>query len=98
MLLDHYIWFRTSPACLVVRKWFSSCFLTGLYQRPFRILWTHPVIQGGSLLSFGSRTELCQCPIISYWTHSVNLETLLDSDQTPLECVRTVEEHVWSMA
>jgi hypothetical protein len=55
----------------------------------------HP---GGFLLCIGSRTGLCQHPIISYQTHPVDLETLLDSDRMPLERVRSIEERVRSMA
>jgi hypothetical protein len=53
---------------------------------------------GVSLLCIGSWTGLCQRPIISYQTRPVDLETLLDSDRTPLERVWSVEERVQSMA
>jgi hypothetical protein len=72
-LLDHYVRFRTSPVCLVTRRWFSGGFLIGRCTgrdaaRPLR-----PVLDitcsssrsEGSLLCFGFWTGLCQRPITS---------------------------------
>jgi hypothetical protein len=46
---------------------------------------------GGSLLCIGSLTGLYPHPITSHRTRSVNLQTLLDSDRTPLERVRSMD-------